>query len=443
MLDWILKPWSWLSNLGVSEEYEEENELIRSYNRMSFLSAMGTLALFLSGWLIEFSTVYLTITFFVICFYLSVIVLNGFGQIWLARYSISIGSPIWICLCYLFTGGNFCQGLAISASMMITYVAFQKRMRISIAILVFHVVVFFFVMIYVNTYGSIYGIIDFPYDELVVFLGGLGWTVIQIYLFDKNQKSLLQDLKANNKELVDTTEELERFTYIASHDLKSPLRTIISFVNLIEWNLKKENYSEIHKNLSFVKTGAEQMHFLVQDILELSKLKTLKQSERSLIDLNLVLEKAVHNLKEEIKEKSVTIHCDDLPPFVGNELEFLLLFQNFIQNGIKYNESNPPEIHISATEVNHHLHLSFQDNGIGIEAEYHDQIFQFFKRLHNASEYQGTGLGLGLCKKIIDSYQGEIKVDSRLGEGTKFTILLPLASTIGEKQHLHKAAMLN
>ena len=393
---------------------------------MSLFSGLGTLLVMLTAWLMDFSSTYTILTSFIVSLYIAVIVLNFFGEISLARYFISVGSPIWISIVNFLIGGNFCQGLAILASMAITYVAFQKTPLIKIGLLVFHIVIFFPSSIYVNTFGPLLGVIDFPYDELTVFVGGLGWTIIVLYKFNKDRNNLLRNLEANNKELKNTTEELERFTYIASHDLKSPLRTIVSFIGLIERDINKEDYSNIHKNLSFVKTGAEQMNFLVRDILELSRLKEHDKSERSLIDLNLVFEKVSHNLKEEIRERNALVHCEKLPLFSGIELEFLLLFQNFIQNGIKYNESKQPTVRVFSSEVDKTLRLSFEDNGIGIEEEYHEQIFQFFKRLHNSIKYQGTGLGLGLCKKIINNYDGQIETHSKPGAGTTFTILLPL-----------------
>lgn len=421
----IIKAWNRLSNFGVSEEHPEENDLIRLYNRMSLVSALGTAQVLLIAWFLGFSPTYIFVSSFIVVVYFLTILFNAYGKLQLARYTISVGSPLWISACYFLTGGYFCQGLAIISSMAITYVAFQKKEKIKRVLLIYHILTFFSSIIYVNTFGPILGKIDFPYDELAVFIGGLGWAIIVLYTFDKDRANLVQNLKSNNKELKHTTEELERFTYIASHDLKSPLRTIISFIGLIERDLEKEDYSNMHENLSFVKTGAKQMNFLVEDILELSKLKKIGKSDRIPVDLNLTMEKALQNLKVDIESKNAIVSYKNLPYFIANEVEFLLLFQNFIENGIKYNESKQPVINITSMIKNETLCLSFSDNGIGIDEVYFDQIFQFFKRLHTAKEYQGTGMGLGLCKKIINDYEGEIKIDSQLGVGTTFSIVFP------------------
>lgn len=426
----ILKIWISILNLGVSDKHPDENELIRLYNGMSFLSATGTVPVMLFAWYVDFVTVYFYITIPIFCLYVSILTLNAFGKITLARYFISIGSPIWIGGSNLLAGGYFCQGLGITASLAITYVVFQKKPKTRIALFILHLILYFFSSIYITLYQPILGVIDFPYDEFMVFIAGLGWTSMVLYKFNKDQAMLVKDLKINNQDLKNTTEELERFTYIASHDLKSPLRTIISFIGLIERDVKREKYDNVLNNLNFVKTGAKQMNFLVQDILEFSTLNKHDKTTYTLIDFNRVFEKAQHNLIGEIQEKKAIIHCEPLPHFNCNELDFLLLFQNFIQNGIKYNESEQPTISISSVETPDTLSLIFKDNGIGIEEQYHEQIFQFFKRLHTADKYQGTGLGLGVCKKIITSYDGDVTIDSQIGKGTTFTIIFPIDQTI-------------
>ncbi|MFK8102646.1 MAG: ATP-binding protein [Saprospiraceae bacterium] len=425
----IKQAWDWISNIGVSQAHPEKNELIRLYNYMSLLSAIGTIIVTFVAWQINFPFAYVLITSAISILYASVLVLNYFGKITLARLFVSIGTPLWVGVVNLLVGGYFCQGLAILASMAITYVAFQGKPKWRVAILTFNMVSFFSSTIYINTFGPLQGVIDFPFDEFMVFLGGSGWATIVLYQFDKHRTALVKNLKSNNIELKNTTEELERFTYIASHDLKSPLRTIISFIGLIERDVARKNYTNIQENLNFVKTGAEQMNFLVQDILELSKLKKHEEAVPTLIDLNVVFEKAKHNLKEDISEKDAIIHCEKLPFFLGAELELLLLFQNFIQNGIKYNESKKPSVTISASQSDTQLKLTFKDNGIGIEEQYHEKIFLFFKRLHNSIKYQGTGLGLGLCKKIINNYEGQIDIDSTMGKGTSFTLSFPISVT--------------
>ena len=171
------------------------------------------------------------------------------------------------------------------------------------------------------------------------------------------------------------------------------------------------------------------MEYLIRDILELSKLNDTTPREDKPIVLDHILKKALTNLKEEIDESGAILCAEPLPEYICNESEFLLVFQNVIQNGIKYNQSKTPIIQIWAEQSEAFLYIHFKDNGIGIPEEYYDKIFQYFQRLHHSNDYTGTGLGLGLCNKIINRYNGQILVDSVLEQGTTFTLQLPIHSS--------------
>ena len=265
-----------------------------------------------------------------------------------------------------------------------------------------------------------------PFDELFVFYGGLGWCFIFIYVYTRDRNKMLNTLQSSNEELIEKTNQLQRFTYIASHDLKSPLRTISSFVGLMQKDIEKKDYEKLESRLDFVKSGAMQMTFLIEDVLEISRISNHSNLKKEHLNLSTIIQKAINNLREEIEEKNAQIKVADLPGYIANDVEFLLLFQNIIQNGIKYNESQPPIIDINSTQHDGFLYITIEDNGIGIDSEYHDSIFEFFTRLHTQEIYQGTGLGLGLCKRIVNNYQGDISLTSSLNDGSIFTIKLPL-----------------
>jgi light-regulated signal transduction histidine kinase (bacteriophytochrome) len=269
-------------------------------------------------------------------------------------------------------------------------------------------------------------LVDYPISSLVSFIISMGWVTIILIAFHREREMFIQNLKTQNEVLEQTSLELERFNYIASHDLKSPLRTIISFGGLIKRDIEKEKYTAINEKMNYVITGAKQMNYIIEGVLELSKLKGIKKTERIEVDLNEILAKAQLNLEDDIREKNVIIKSESLSTFLGNEVEFLLLFQNLIQNAIKYNKSKEPTVIISTHQNNDVLFISFKDNGIGIDEVYFNQIFEFFKRLHGSSEYQGTGIGLGLCKRIVENYNGQISVESEVGKGSSFVIQLPM-----------------
>ncbi|MEO1517691.1 MAG: ATP-binding protein [Bacteroidota bacterium] len=419
--------WNKVSDIGVSKNHPDENWLIQLYNRMSFLTCIFSFFAILIFQYLSASPLHVIITAVVLAMHACIILLHHFKKYRAARYLVSIGNPIWVTITYLLGGGFFCQGAGIICCGTVTYITFQRNTKERNSLIAINILLFISALLWVSTFGPMYQDMEIPHDETIVFIGSVGWTLVAILAFDRERAKLGRKLRDNHDKLIKTTEELERFTYIASHDLKSPLRTIISFIGLIERDIKKGQTEDLLEKLQFIKTGASQMNFLVQDILELSRFRNTDKSERSPIDLNLVLKKAQLNLTEDIREKNaIVIACNKLPHFMGNELELLMLFQNFIQNGIKYNKSQQAKIFIHAETTDKSWNISFQDNGIGIEEKYHEQIFQFFKRLHNSDEYKGTGLGLGLCHKIITSYEGTIRVKSALDKGTTFTISFPL-----------------
>lgn len=237
------------------------------------------------------------------------------------------------------------------------------------------------------------------------------------------------DLILTNKKLEQSNAELERFAYIASHDLKSPLRNIISFMNLIERKLRNSEDKDIKKYLQFVTENAQQMNILIQDVLEFSRIDNDAQQARyEKVDLNDTLMLAVQNLHEQLVEGDGSVITERLPVIQGNSVHLLQLFQNIIGNGLKYNDSNKPYVKISHKLLEHHMILSIEDNGIGIAPQYHEQIFEMFKRLHTRDEYKGTGIGLAICKKIVHNLGGKIWLNSDVGKGTVFYISLPLAA---------------
>lgn len=422
----IKHAWHWIISLGVEDHHPEENDLIRRYNMLAITSGVASTFVALLAWWNDYPLAYVLVAGLISVMYYSLLVMNAFGYFVFARYFISVGTSIWFSITYVLIGGHFSQGVAVVAGLAIALAAFPKATPSRTAVIVVALVIYYLALLYVGIYGPVLGAVDIPFDEVVVFTASLGWAILLIYEFNKVRNNLVESLRTKNERLESTTEELERFTFIASHDLKSPLRTIISFINLMERDLQRKRYDRVVEHLDFVKTGALQLNALVQDILEFSKLRRYREKKSEIVNLNQVFAKAKQNLQEEIRAKQASVEGQNMPLVRGNEMEFLLLFQNFIQNGIKYNESSTPRVFVSAVRTPLSWNLTFRDNGIGIEKQYHETIFQFFKRLHTADEYEGTGLGLGLCKKIIDSYDGTIAVRSQVDMGSEFTISFPV-----------------
>ncbi|GEO08352.1 ATP-binding protein [Segetibacter aerophilus] len=238
-----------------------------------------------------------------------------------------------------------------------------------------------------------------------------------------------------NKELEKSNLDLEQFAFVASHDLQEPLRKIQTFSQLLEKNLNDKE--AIRNYLSKIISSAVRMTDLIKAVLNYSRLSNEK-GEFEEVDLNEVVENIRSDLELTIVEREANIKVDKLPVLHGNRLQLSQLFMNLISNSIKFSSRNP-QISISSRPMDDaeakalngfdvngkYVQLTVKDNGIGFEQQYAEKIFTVFQRLHGKQEYPGTGIGLALCKKIIDNHHGYISVTSEPGEGTAFTIILP------------------
>lgn len=245
---------------------------------------------------------------------------------------------------------------------------------------------------------------------------------------DQNEQLQLnkQDLENTNRKLNTSNEELKRFNYIASHDLKTPLHNIINFSGLLEQQFANEDKEGIEQSLSFINEGGIRMMSLIEGLLEYSKLTNGNEDSEQWIDLNDVVIEIEQLMLATLQENRVTLEVSKLPKIFSNPTKIFLLLKNFIENGVKYNDTDKPLIRIFAKKKQKNYSLFICDNGIGIPKEYYANIFIMFTRLHNQQKYKGTGLGLSTCKKIVEELNGEIEVESYVGKGTSFEIKLPI-----------------
>jgi len=234
-------------------------------------------------------------------------------------------------------------------------------------------------------------------------------------------------LARNTEDLKRSNEELQHFAYIASHDLQEPLRMISSYLQLLERrcgdSLDEDGRTFIH----FAVDGAKRLQGLINGLLTYSRVETRGQEMQS-VDLNEVLEDTQHQLSLLLEERSVNLMSEQLPLVNGDRLQLLQVFQNLIGNAVKFNEHPSPRVEITAREEDGFWVLGIKDDGIGIDEENVDRIFKIFQRLHSREEYPGTGIGLAVCKKILERHGGEIWVESQPGQGSTFSFRLPMTS---------------
>jgi PAS domain S-box-containing protein len=237
----------------------------------------------------------------------------------------------------------------------------------------------------------------------------------------KRAQSILAQQSA---ELARSNSELEQFAYIASHDLQEPLRMVGSYVQLLERNYKNLFDAKGEEYIAYAVDGAKRMQMLINDLLSYSRVGT-QGNEFALTDCAGVVGLAIRNLQKAIQESGATITSDPLPTVLADKMQLLQLFQNLLANAIKFRADQSPEIRITAKHTDGLWQFAVKDNGIGIEQRHFERIFLIFQRLHSRRQYPGTGMGLAICKKIVDRHGGTIWPVSEPGMGTTFFFTLP------------------
>ncbi len=237
------------------------------------------------------------------------------------------------------------------------------------------------------------------------------------------QARLLQQETQQRQELARSNADLEQFAYVASHDLQEPLRMVVSYLQLIARRYQGQLDEDADEFIGYAVDGAKRMQSLIRDLLSYSRVGTRGHAFR-VTDCNEVVQQAVANLQSAIATRQAQIMIEPLPILVADATQLVQLFQNLISNAIKFSHEQP-QIRISAQPTDTGYEFQVEDNGIGIHPEYRDRIFLIFQRLHPRTEYPGTGIGLALCKKIVERHQGRIWVESEPGVGTVFHFTLP------------------
>jgi PAS domain S-box-containing protein len=232
-------------------------------------------------------------------------------------------------------------------------------------------------------------------------------------------KERTSQLEEANKDLVKSNENLEQFAYVASHDLQEPLRVMSNFSQLLEKRYKGQMDKDADEFIGFIVDAAGRMQKLIIDLLAYSRAGH-KGAETSSVDCNMVLDRLVEGMGKTIESVGGTVTHDMLPIITANESSIGQLFQNLIGNALKFRGEEPPKIHIGAKKEGDFWLFSVADNGIGIEKQYHEKIFMIFQRLHPRDRYTGTGIGLSICKKIVENLGGRIWVESQPGKGSTF-----------------------
>ncbi|AHF99643.1 histidine kinase [Halostagnicola larsenii XH-48] len=260
-----------------------------------------------------------------------------------------------------------------------------------------------------------------------------------IGIHDARAKTRAREVTQRNRELQQvraqlerSNERLEQFAYAASHDLEEPLRMVTSYLSLLEDRYGDELDEEGEEFIEFAVDGADRMKSMIDALLEYSRVETRGEPMEP-VDLADVLATVTKNLEIQIAESDATIELEELPRVMGDRGQLQHVFQNLLSNALEYSEDEPPRVTVSASRDDSMWIVSVQDNGIGIPRESQEDIFEVFERLHTREEHAGTGIGLALCKRVVERHGGDIWVESEPGEGSTFSVSLP---TVGPQREI-------
>lgn len=285
---------------------------------------------------------------------------------------------------------------------------------------------------------------SFELWKQTVRLTSLPWRSVEVKAALELRKAIVNIVLRQADELAQLAQDLERsnaelkkFAYVASHDLQEPLNQVANYVQLLEMRYHAELDEDAKEFISYAVQGVSLMQTLIDDVLVYSKVDT-QAIAFQLTEVETALDRALSNLRQRILETKAIITHNSLPTVMAGSTQLMQLFQNLIANAIKFRSDQAPQIHLEAQRLEDEWLFSVRDNGIGIDPQFSDRIFVIFQRLHTRDEYLGTGMGLAICKKIIECHRGRIWVESQLGEGATFYFTIPVGGRDRERRNGRK-----
>jgi len=362
--------------------------------------------------------------FLILLIFSLVLILNHFNKLYFAKLYWTVLLPLLFCVMVM-TYGNEPHGeMLFIISMVNIFILFEaKWMRILLTLFV--VALCALALIHNNLYDSpLASTVDVT-DAFGTFIMSTACIASIISYYTKALRSQLQISQINNQALQDANTDLEHFTYMASHNMKTPLRNILGSVFYMNRKIPKETMEIIGEYIKEIKVNANDMHTLIEDLMEYAVFVQKEMNNIETINLQMLAEKVVKSVNVSL-EKNATFEYNGLGEIHANMTLIKAILQNLIENGVKYNNAEIPEIEVSVSKEKENILIKVIDNGIGIDEAYYSKIFVMFKRLHHNDEYEGTGIGLAMCKRLLNKSGGEIWLESEVEKGTTFFVRVPI-----------------
>ncbi len=414
--------WNKFATTGLHEQIEEREFIkIRVLNQLCMLAIIIAAILFFVILIATQDFYVASLNWISASFGLFILLLHQKRFFNAARYVACFGFPLWVTIAIFYVkSASIGESTIFLITSLIAFIQYEGQIRHKTICLIWNLGLLTCVLAYISQESSVL----WNPSGFAVLIIGLIFGISFIITFYQNDIRTIVKQKDNLvKQLQLKNTELERFAYITSHDLKEPVKNIEGFAGILKKELGKEGATERFQLANMIYDAAKRMYILIDSILKFSRLEKDGLQLES-VDLNAVIQQFKHSHSHFLKDKKAIIQHNDLPLIQGNKVSISLLFQNLIENAIKYNESDIPSVKIFAHREKNNIRLVINDNGIGIKEEYTTYVFEPFRRLHNRSKYAGTGLGLAICKKIVENHSGKIWVESD-NTGSQFNILLP------------------
>ncbi len=422
---------NWVSSIGLDEGLPLlTQKKIRLLNQILVIVLTFVLYFFIFSFVFH-SGLGAPYLIFLLLVIVGILYLQYRKRYWWVAFLVAILSPLFIMATVMLYG----RAVLLEPYYLLLIIAaffFLPEKKQQLLMAAWTILTYLLGMLYTYYFDSLFASNVTSRGQIFIFLSASVACVLVLLSFirenrlhEQKSKELRHSLERNNIRLGKMNEELERYVYIFSHDLKTPIRNVVSFLDLLENELGEEERTAVLEYLAFARRGALKIDSVVEDLKTYAQMEK-KDDKQTELKLNDLIAEIKLGLQSKLEQSNGQIKVTSLPNIYANKVQMRSLFQNLIENGLKYNRSSAPLIELGWKKGDNSFQIFVKDNGIGIATENYSKVFEMLGRLHHKDEFEGSGIGLALCKKIVEEHEGNIHIKSIVGTGSTFWIEFPL-----------------